>query len=183
VLEEQTVDHGSAATAPADPARAGYRFTGWDKEFTNVTEALTVKALYEINKHAVTFVDWADTTRWRVINKALDLPFADITESYSTTPQLLADLGIPPDTRGRLADAVPRPRDDESRGDRDRHGKRGDHRRDEHAAAPAEMGRRERARLAGKQPKGDNPAGTPAKKHQQEPSQKRQRTRNGKPRA
>ena len=51
---------------------------------------------------AITFVDWRDITRWKVINKALDLPFADPPESYSTTPELLADLGISPDSSGRI---------------------------------------------------------------------------------
>ncbi|MGN6132375.1 MAG: DEAD/DEAH box helicase, partial [Nocardioidaceae bacterium] len=32
---------------------------------------------------AVTFVDWADVTRWKVINKALDLPFDEPVETYS----------------------------------------------------------------------------------------------------
>ena len=33
-------------SAPEDPARSGYRFTGWDREFTNVQENLTVTAQY-----------------------------------------------------------------------------------------------------------------------------------------
>jgi superfamily II DNA/RNA helicase len=51
---------------------------------------------------AITFVDWRDITRWKVINKALDLPFTDPPESYSTTPELLADLGIDPAATGRI---------------------------------------------------------------------------------
>ncbi|MCL1841118.1 MAG: DEAD/DEAH box helicase [Propionibacteriaceae bacterium] len=72
---------------------------------------------------AVTFVDWADVTRWKVINRVLDLTFPDPPESYSTTPGLLADLAIPDGTKGRLI--PPRPR--EPREDRDRrdHGGRG----------------------------------------------------------
>ncbi len=57
---------------------------------------------------AVTLVDWADVTRWKVINKALDLPFHEPAESYSTTPQLLEDLRIPEGTKGRIVDAKPR---------------------------------------------------------------------------
>ena len=52
---------------------------------------------------AVTLVVWADIPRWKVINKALDLDFADPMEAYSTTPELLKDLGIPEDSTGRLA--------------------------------------------------------------------------------
>lgn len=54
---------------------------------------------------AITLVDWSDVTMWKVINKALDLDFAELEETYSTTPQLLADLQIPEGTRGRIAAA------------------------------------------------------------------------------
>ena len=37
---------------------------------------------------AVTFVDWDDIPRWQLINKALDLAFADPPETYSTSPCL-----------------------------------------------------------------------------------------------
>ena len=33
---------------------------------------------------AITFVDWADLARWKMINKALDLPFEEPQETYST---------------------------------------------------------------------------------------------------
>ncbi|MBK8463057.1 MAG: DEAD/DEAH box helicase [Nigerium sp.] len=51
---------------------------------------------------AVTLVDWSDVTRWKVINKTLDLPFAEIPETYSTSAHLYEDLGIPAGTKGRL---------------------------------------------------------------------------------
>ncbi len=44
--EAQTVGHGGAATAPANPERAGYLFTGWSVPFDNVTEDLQVVAQY-----------------------------------------------------------------------------------------------------------------------------------------
>lgn len=47
VLKTQSVEKGQTAKAPAVPARVGYRFIGWDKEFTNVTSDLTVTAQYE----------------------------------------------------------------------------------------------------------------------------------------
>ncbi len=34
---------------------------------------------------AITFVDWADLHRWKMINKALDLPFDEPQETYSTS--------------------------------------------------------------------------------------------------
>lgn len=57
---------------------------------------------------AVTLVDWQDVTRWKVINKALDLPFGDLVETYSTSPHLLSDLGIPEGTRGFVRRAQPK---------------------------------------------------------------------------
>lgn len=46
VLKTETVESGKAATAPADPSRPGYIFTGWDKAFDNITGNLTVTATY-----------------------------------------------------------------------------------------------------------------------------------------
>ena len=61
VLSTQTVAEGSDATAPTDPTRIGYTFTGWDDNFTNVTSNLTVTAQYTINSYTVTFNDWDGT--------------------------------------------------------------------------------------------------------------------------
>ena len=63
---------------------------------------------------AVTFVDWADVTRWKVINKALDLPFDELAETYSTSEHLYSDLGIPKGITGRLV--PPAAAKDERRG-------------------------------------------------------------------
>ena len=49
ILKTETVEHGHAATAPSDPTREGYTFTGWDVDFSNVTSDLTVTAQYEEN--------------------------------------------------------------------------------------------------------------------------------------
>ncbi|HYH33934.1 MAG TPA: DEAD/DEAH box helicase [Nocardioides sp.] len=53
---------------------------------------------------AITFVDWADVHRWKMINKALDLPFDEPQETYSTSEHLFHDQGIAPGTKGRLVD-------------------------------------------------------------------------------
>ena len=52
---------------------------------------------------AITFVDWADQTRWKVINNTLGLPFEQPEETYSTSPHLYHDLGIDPAAKGRIA--------------------------------------------------------------------------------
>ncbi len=61
-LNNQSVEYGSAASAPDDPSRTGYTFTGWDKEFSNITQDVTVTAQYSINSFSVTFVDYDGTT-------------------------------------------------------------------------------------------------------------------------
>ncbi|ASU82697.1 DNA helicase [Nocardiopsis gilva YIM 90087] len=52
---------------------------------------------------AVTFIDWQETARWKLINGALDLPYADPEETYSTSPHFFEDLKIPAGTKGTLA--------------------------------------------------------------------------------
>ncbi|MFF7733002.1 DEAD/DEAH box helicase [Streptomyces sp. NPDC007984] len=51
---------------------------------------------------AITLVDWDDIPRWQLINKALELDFNDPPETYSTSPHLYSDLGIPEGTKGVL---------------------------------------------------------------------------------
>ena len=68
---------------------------------------------------AITFVDWADQTRWKVINNALGLPFETPEETYSTSAHLFHDLGIDPASKGRLNEPTPEPpreRESSSRG-------------------------------------------------------------------
>ena len=51
-----------------------------------------------------------------MINKALDLPFDEPEETYSTSEHLFHDLGIPPGTKGRIVDPAPvepKPRKDD----------------------------------------------------------------------
>src|SRR4029079_4052405 len=76
---------------------------------------------------AITFVDWADLHRWKMINKTLDLPFDEPQETYSPSEHLFHDQGIPPGTKGRIVPEKPRePREERSgRPERDR-GDRGD---------------------------------------------------------
>ncbi len=51
---------------------------------------------------AITFVDWDDTARWRLIAKALGLPQEEPVETYHTSAHLFADLGIPEGVTGTL---------------------------------------------------------------------------------
>ncbi|MDP2775918.1 MAG: DEAD/DEAH box helicase [Nocardioides sp.] len=93
---------------------------------------------------AITFVDWADLARWKMINKTLDLPFPDPQETYSTSEHLYHDQGIAPGTKGRIVDPAPverKPREDrgDRGGDRDRRGGGGDR-------PPRSRGDRDRSR-------------------------------------
>ena len=61
VLATMKVPNGEAATAPDAPTREGYTFIGWDKDFSSVTEDMTVTAQYQINRYCVRFFDFNDT--------------------------------------------------------------------------------------------------------------------------
>ncbi len=58
VLSTQIVRKGEGATAPEDPVRKDYRFTGWDKNFENITQDMVIKAKY-IQTHGELKVDMA----------------------------------------------------------------------------------------------------------------------------
>ena len=71
---------------------------------------------------AITFVDWADLHRWKMINKTLDLPFDEPQETYSTSEHLFHDQGIAaghqgPDRRPGARSSASRA-SDRDRGDR-----------------------------------------------------------------
>ena len=125
---------------------------------------------------AITLVDWDDVPRWQLINKALDLPFHDPIETYSTSPHLYEQLGIPEGTKGvlpraertRAGLAAEEVEDlgETGRGPRTRSG-RGSRRERERPARPARRRRRTRggapvesSRRGDAAPRGDDPAAT-----------------------
>jgi superfamily II DNA/RNA helicase len=55
---------------------------------------------------AVTFVDWRDMQRWKLINDALGLGQPEPAETYSTSEHLYAELSIPPGSGGTLPPAM-----------------------------------------------------------------------------
>ena len=66
VLKTEQVEEGQSATAPANPTRYGYTFTGWDNNFSNVQSDLIITAQYtqnppSITYYTVTFKDWNGT--------------------------------------------------------------------------------------------------------------------------
>ena len=55
---------------------------------------------------AVTFVDWRDMQRWKLVNDALGIGQPEPAETYSTSEHLFADLSIPPGVTGSLPRAL-----------------------------------------------------------------------------
>jgi len=51
---------------------------------------------------AVTLVDWDELPRWSMINQALGLESPDPAETYSNSPHLYEELGIPPEAGGAI---------------------------------------------------------------------------------
>src|SRR6201997_1052774 len=51
---------------------------------------------------AVTLVDWDELPRWTMIDKALGLGSPDPAETYSNSPHLHAELGIPTEAGGKV---------------------------------------------------------------------------------
>jgi superfamily II DNA/RNA helicase len=56
---------------------------------------------------AVTFVDWDELARWKMINQVLELGLAEPEETYSSSEHLYETLNIPAGSTGRLVKAKP----------------------------------------------------------------------------
>jgi len=56
---------------------------------------------------AVTFVDWDELARWKMINQVLELGLAEPEETYSSSPHLFEVLNIPTGSTGRMVKAKP----------------------------------------------------------------------------
>ena len=58
---------------------------------------------------AITLVDWDELDRWTMINTALQLDCPDPAETYSNSPHLYEELGIPTEAGGSIGAARKRP--------------------------------------------------------------------------
>jgi len=118
---------------------------------------------------AVTLVDWDDLPRWSLVNSALELPFANPPETYSTSAHFYEALDIPRAATGKLP-----------RADRTRAGLAAEEVEDLGETGRARSRRPERrhdsAAPSGRSA-GSGAAGRPAPRRQR----RRQRTRAGQP--
>ena len=46
IIKTETVEFGAAASPPSHPSRQGYVFTGWDSDYSSITESKTIKAMW-----------------------------------------------------------------------------------------------------------------------------------------
>lgn len=87
VIDEQMVPYGEAAVAPTNVNREGYKFVGWNTSFAKVTEALTVKALFE--ELIIRTVNVVDVDGDKIVNTTVEdgekyaLPEAPEKEGYT----------------------------------------------------------------------------------------------------
>ena len=112
---------------------------------------------------AVTFVDWNDLPRWKLIDETLKLGHPEPLETYSTSEHLFTDLQIPAGTNGVL------PRVQAGAGGPGGRGARG-HRRDGQDPLPRFVRPRSRP-PAGRPPRGAR------RRRRPEPAQRRARVR------
>ena len=87
VIDEQMVPYGDSAVAPTNVTREGYKFVGWNTSFATVTEALTVKALFE--ELIIRTVNVVDDDGDKIVNTTIEdgekytLPEAPKKEGYT----------------------------------------------------------------------------------------------------
>ena len=104
LLSEQQVAYGGAATAPAEPARLGYFFDGWDREFDVTMADMTVTAMFRLPcKYIISWLDDDDSLIDQTIVMEGDIPtHADPTKQATAeftytfagwTPEVVAVTG------------------------------------------------------------------------------------------
>ena len=85
-LKKETVEHGAQATAPADPTREHYVFTGWDTTFSDITTNVTIRATYKPAEYTVRFLGWDGSvlkTETVTYNASATAPEAPEREGYN----------------------------------------------------------------------------------------------------
>ncbi len=110
VLKSEQVEFEKAATAPANPSRSGYTFTGWDKDFSKVTTDLTVNAKYQANGGGYYFPPTPDP----IIETGDDQTPQGSTDQ---TPNIIIDGDDDETPQGTAPDGMELTDDDQALGD------------------------------------------------------------------
>ena len=81
-LKEESVEEEKSATAPAVPSRDYYIFDKWDKDFSKITQDLTVTALYKVNTEKPTISFGKQPTAYSIsAGETLTLPVPVATDN------------------------------------------------------------------------------------------------------
>ena len=86
ILSTQEVTKGESADIPTAPEHEGYKFVKWNKSATNVTEDMTVTAVYAVKSFGVVFLDdLNETSEIRTFNygDVLETPEVTALEGYT----------------------------------------------------------------------------------------------------
>lgn len=81
----QEVNYGDAAIEPKKPTKEGYTFAGWDKDFTNITENVTIKAIYTVNEYTITY---------KSLGEVISTSKAQFGASISDTTPEISEKGL-----------------------------------------------------------------------------------------
>jgi superfamily II DNA/RNA helicase len=106
---------------------------------------------------AVTLVDWDELPRWAMIDKALALGCPELAETYSSSPHLYAELGIPAEAAGTVG--TPRKSQGKRRDAERSPGSQGSENSGKSAGTRSSA---RRSRTRGGQPVTGHPTGAPA---------------------
>lgn len=85
LLKVDSVNYGNAATAPQEPYRPGYTFTGWDVDFGSVTSDLIITAQYELGEEVnftINFMSQGSNDDLYTNNVVLKVPAAPEIEGF-----------------------------------------------------------------------------------------------------
>ena len=99
------VDHGATVAAPTVPQKEGYRFVGWDTDFSAVTSNLTVKPQYEIvhNQLLFKFEDKSDGTVTATLSLCGDVSLYGIEARLYLTTEGMSYTSVTAHASGLLA--------------------------------------------------------------------------------